>query len=346
MKSKGFPLIALPLILAIGLLSMGDARNLNMQRYLAEKALSLHLVFSKHIEKKAPKNTFAKLETWLHTKKREAHFAHMKAASFAPFQITSEKNIPYQVATVIYRADNSYNSSLWINKGSDDNIQRNSPVLNGDALIGIVDYVGKKTSSVRLITDSSLTPSVRVARGVKDLTLDAAVRQIINTVNASDGRFNEEETKALTYLLRKVEKENKAPQGAQFLAKGIVQGNGSGKKLKGLGFNYNYSDKYGPSRDLRTGTTTDTDSEKVPLLQTGDLLITSGMDGVFCEGLKVAYVEQVLPLPEGAFAYECLARPCAEDIQDVQYVTILEPSGFDESLIPTRLERTKQLLEQ
>jgi cell shape-determining protein MreC len=68
------------------------------------------------------------------------------------------------------------------------------------------------------------------------------------------------------------------------------------------------------------------------------------MDGVFPEGLKVAYVHSIKALAEGAFAYELYAKPTAGDIQDLQYVTILAPQGFDQSQIPTRLERViKQL---
>ena len=43
---------------------------------------------------------------------------------------------------------------------------KNSPVIIGFQVVGVVDYVGKWCSRAKLITDSSLTPSVRVSRGV------------------------------------------------------------------------------------------------------------------------------------------------------------------------------------
>src|SRR5687767_2149969 len=59
-------------------------------------------------------------------------------------------------ATVIYRDPTSWSSALWINVGEEDNriygttlITRNSPVVEGNCLVGVVDYVGKRQSRVR-----------------------------------------------------------------------------------------------------------------------------------------------------------------------------------------------------
>ncbi len=75
-------------------------------------------------------------------------------------------------AQVVYRDPSSWSSSLWVNVGEDDNralgqtvIAKNSPVISDGALVGVVDYVGKKQTRVRLITDSGLSPAVRAARG-------------------------------------------------------------------------------------------------------------------------------------------------------------------------------------
>ena len=81
----------------------------------------------------------------------------------------SMESIP---ARVIFRSPGTWNSSLWINIGENTNgdyhrtlIAKNSPVLIGNSVVGVIDYVGKDQSRVRLITDSGLVPSVRVARG-------------------------------------------------------------------------------------------------------------------------------------------------------------------------------------
>ena len=42
---------------------------------------------------------------------------------------------------------------------------KNSPVLFGTSIIGVVEYVGYERSRVRLITDEKLVPSVRAVRG-------------------------------------------------------------------------------------------------------------------------------------------------------------------------------------
>ncbi|QLH37587.1 MAG: hypothetical protein HWD61_09565 [Parachlamydiaceae bacterium] len=75
-------------------------------------------------------------------------------------------------ARIIFRSPNTWNSSFWINVGKEANrdlsqpiLAKNSPVLVGDSVVGVVDYVGSYQSRVRLITDSGLVPSVRVARG-------------------------------------------------------------------------------------------------------------------------------------------------------------------------------------
>jgi hypothetical protein len=68
-------------------------------------------------------------------------------------------------AKVIYRTPSLWHSALWIDQGEGD-VELHSPVVKGSSLVGVVDYVGKKQSRVRLITDSNLTPAVRVSRGL------------------------------------------------------------------------------------------------------------------------------------------------------------------------------------
>jgi rod shape-determining protein MreC len=74
-------------------------------------------------------------------------------------------------ARVIYRAPTSWNSTLWLNVGTAQNaalgrevVTKNSPVVVGSSLIGVVDLVNAHQCRVRLITDSSLVPAVRVRR--------------------------------------------------------------------------------------------------------------------------------------------------------------------------------------
>ena len=76
------------------------------------------------------------------------------------------------VAKVLYRDPSSWSSSLWVDVGEETNqalgrvvIAKNSPVILGCAVVGVIDHVCKKQSRVRLITDVALKPSVRAVRG-------------------------------------------------------------------------------------------------------------------------------------------------------------------------------------
>jgi rod shape-determining protein MreC len=205
---------------------------------------------------------------------------------------------------VIFRSPSSWYSSLWINVGEADNgsemkkiIAKNSPVMFGESLIGVIDYVGTHQSRVRLITDSGLSPSVRAVRG-----------------------------------------------GSTYMAKGTLHGTSQplwrnkNNLLKGFGFNYDFADDKGEARDLRTGKVLqDSSSKPVPLIKVGDLLMTTGMDGVFPEGLKVAEVTKIFPLREGDYYYDLEAKPTAGTLDDLSLVFVIPPLGYDPSDQPPLL---------
>jgi len=130
------------------------------------------------------------------------------------------KKLQSITAPVIYRAPFSWNSSLWVGVGEKDNppgqkpiIAKNSPVLLGNALVGIVERVGHSKSEVRLITDSKLHPSVRAKRII-------------------DGKVHFLAKGAL-----------KGASEAAWRSKG--------SHLIGEGFNYDFEDDEGSPRDLR-----------------------------------------------------------------------------------------------
>ncbi len=213
------------------------------------------------------------------------------------------KDLPEAVpARVIYRSLSSWNSSLWINVGEEDNHQlrrdiilKNSPVTLGTAVVGVIDYVGKHQSRVRLITDTGLTPSVR------------AVREV-------DGELRR-------------------------LAKGELHGSShplwrsQAQILHGSGFNYDFPDEFGPARDLRTGFPFNADQNATPisLIQPNDLLITTGMDGVFPSDLHVATILEITPLKEGDYTCSLTARPVVDNLDDLSLVFVIAPIGFDPS---------------
>ncbi len=248
-------------------------------------------------------------------------------------------------AKVIYRTPSSWSSSLWLNVGEKDNevlgtliVAKNSPVLFGNALIGVVEYVDKRKCRVRLITDSGLIPSVRAIRGKsQDLEMVQLLDALQERITLREGLFTPSEKEELSHLLLQV-KEKLPFRKDQYLAKGELQGSSNplwrsrGSCLRGIGFNYDYPDQEGPARALRMekilSSNVDADSYE-SLLQGGDLLITTGWDGVFPANLQVAFITKIFPVQEGAYAYDIEAKPCAYNLEDVSTVFVLPPQKID-----------------
>jgi cell shape-determining protein MreC len=97
--------------------------------------------------------------------------------------------------------------------------------------------------------------------------------------------------------------------------------------LKGIGFNYDFADKEGPARDLRSGEPYGGSYSKEPvqLLRLGDLLVTTGLDGIFPSGFRVGIVSSVETLKEGASSYEIEAISTAGNLNDLNAVFVLPP---------------------
>lgn len=211
-------------------------------------------------------------------------------------------------AQVIFRSSGAWSTVLWINVGEAHNdelgkqvISKNSPVVVGSDVVGVIDYVGKRQSRVRLITDPSLNPSVRAIRNV-------------------DGH-------------------------SWYLAKGELKGSNLSQyrtkaaRLTGTGFNYDFPDHEGPARDLRSGAVLGDQSQDYPALAIilpNDLLITTGMDGVFPPGLSVAKVTKVKMLKEGDYFYDIEAEPCCKNLDQLMLVSVLPSQGFDPYDQPSR----------
>lgn len=262
---------------------------------------------------------------WIFHESRLQHEA--KAAYLSSLLELRSKAI---LAPVIYRDPSSWSSSLWIGVGEEDNqkigckvVARNSPVVEGSSLVGVVEYVGKKQSRVRLITDSGLTPAVRVLREEQPKEIFFLIDSLAEKLSVREGFFE------FVNQLQGMKVRLQSQQEEIYLAKGELRGNSApfwrSRKpvLKGVGFNYDYADAEGPARELRTGKTLAGLDKPMPLIAEGDRLVTSGLDGVFPRGISVAVVTSVFPLKDGSFSYEIEAQPTACRLNDLKVVFVL-----------------------
>ena len=248
-------------------------------------------------------------------------------------------------ARVIFRSRLSWNSSLWINVGESQNetlgriaIAKNSPVVVGTSIVGVVDYVGRNQSRVRLITDSGLTPAVRAVRGaLQNRPIVQQMEALLERMSKRQDLFSSNDDKAFIAKLIAYKETLSKNKESWFLAKGELHGSSKplwrkqSQGLRGIGFNYDFADEEGPARELRTGKPID-ESKKVPtipILKINDVLITNGMDGVFPPGLQVAIVTKINPLKEGDYFYELEAKPTAGNLDELSTVFVMPPVGYN-----------------
>ncbi len=242
-------------------------------------------------------------------------------------------------ARVIFRDPASWSSVLWINIGDRDNVvtgkkvvAKYSPVIYGTSIIGVVEYVGEAQSRVRLITDARLNPSVRVVRGgEQNRFLMEHLESLIFALEKREDLFStEEEAHSLALHLARLKSGIEKQSGDLYLAKGELHGSSHplwrsrSQVLKGVGFNCDFADDEGPARDLRTGEPYHLyGKEPLALIAPGDLLVTTGFDGVFPAGFRVAQVSSVQTLKEGASSYEIEAIPTAGNLNELTHLFVL-----------------------
>lgn len=233
-------------------------------------------------------------------------------------------------AKIIYRSPTTWNSTCWIDVGEEDNrtkgrtiVAKNSPVVSGNSLIGIVDLVENRQSRVRLLTDPGFHPSVRATRGEPQNLHILEQLDSFCSLLAQDSTLLPpgERRDFLLNALLDIQDQLRRKTESSFLAKGELCGSASalwrreGSTLRGTGFNYDYSDRYGAAQQIGGSNS---------LLKVDDLLITTGLDGLLPEGLHVAIVTKVSPLEEGDYFYEIEASP-SKNLNSITYVSVLSP---------------------
>jgi len=226
--------------------------------------------------------------------------------------LAEEKNVVH--AKVIYRDPHIWGSFLWINVGSKTNqklkktvIAKNSPVLMGNKLVGIVEEVLPSRSKIRLITDESLRMAVCSYRGKsQDREIESALSLLEQLIKHED---------PLLSAIELYRKSHSEMNESGFITRGEIFGASlplwktHQRLLKGRGF-HSVENPY---------------KHDPQLFCVGDLLFTSGMDGLFPEGLFVGTIHSISPLTEGAYHYQIEAVPALSNLRDVTYVTIIPP---------------------
>lgn len=254
-------------------------------------------------------------------------------------------------ARLLYRSAALWDTTLWIDVGEEDvspeKLAPGSAVVVGNALVGLVDYVGKRQSRVRLLTDASLVTAVRAVRGASEsYRLLPLVDEVSRSLKGGEPFLEERERGQLLALLEKLAlRLRSGAVDATYLAKGELRGSGAplrhalSPRLVGVGFNYDFADEEGLARDLRSGRPFGApfDTPATPLLRVGDLLVTSGLDGLFPPDLEVARITTLYPLGEGDTHYHLEAVPAAGNLFDLEILYVLPPRQFDPRDFPKEL---------
>jgi cell shape-determining protein MreC len=241
----------------------------------------------------------------------------------------------FALAKVVYKEPFASSSFIWVNLGSSYNdkvgipvIQKNSPVVSGDCVIGIVEEVFAASSKVRLLTDPKLVISVRAKRGASQTKmLQQKALQLLDAIELLPD-FNFAQKRELSNLLIDLASNLKSEGHDKCLAKGEVFGSeysmlrSFSPELLGVGFNYQFKDEEGEGLELKR---TAPLLRRESIIKKGDLLLTTGMDGLFPKDLKVGQVQEVKSLSIGAFSYQIKAKPIIENINEIEFVQILSP---------------------
>jgi rod shape-determining protein MreC len=259
------------------------------------------------------------------------------------FEITKEEQLLGKIKSkalvgkIIYRNPASWSSSLWIDLGEEHNskldapvIALNSPVTSLDSFIGVIDYVGKKQSRIRLITDSGMVTPVRASRGKPVSAFMTEKLRDLQYLCSSDltDLLSPEEKKQFSLMISSLIEKLSLQSESFYLAKGELKGKSLPlwrsyqQTLEGTGFNYDFSDEKGSSISLNE---TQALSKEAKIISRGDLLVTSGLDGFLPPGLKVGLVKSVSSLKEGAYYFSIDATPSSGSLNEITTVSVLPP---------------------
>ncbi|MBQ8498867.1 rod shape-determining protein MreC [Chlamydia sp.] len=218
------------------------------------------------------------------------------------------------IGRVIFRDPAHWGSSCWINIGKEHGVKKNSPVVCGKVVVGLVDFVGEAQSRVRLITDVGIKPSVIAIRGeIQTWVVKDQLRTLArNVTNLPASAFTDSDKRKALQVLQQLESSLLLSGHNDFALRGIVCGRGD--------------PIWKPEASVLNGS--DFGFVNGKTVEVGDILVTTGLDGVFPPGLLVATVSEVLPKSEGACSLNIKAQSLAPDCSTADFL-VLHPMDFN-----------------
>jgi cell shape-determining protein MreC len=235
-------------------------------------------------------------------------------------------------AKIILKEPFSSSSFAWVNVGELYNqkigyqlVQKNSPVVVGDVLVGVVEEVFLHHAKIRLITDPNLVIAVKSARGKSQLkVMNEKALELLDTLELVED-FGWEKKQELKDLIAELHVNLDREGQDRFYAVGEVYGAEYSpffafhNSLVGEGFHFQAKSKESTGFSNMEGF-------KEIVIKKGDLLETTGLDGIFPEGLKVAIVTDTSTSKFGRLTYEIKAKSLIANIHEIEYVQILPPA--------------------
>ena len=161
---------------------------------------------------------------------------------------------PSIAAQVLYQVVDPYARKLVLNRGSSEGVELGQPVITGDGLIGQVTAVTADSSELTLVIDPKIYVPVLVERAAANVAVVAAEPEADTTAVESTGGA------ATATPITAVNHE---------VVRGLLSG------------------------DEREGYLSVSFFSQKASIQVGDMLVTSGNDGLYPQGLKVGRVTAV-----------------------------------------------------
>ncbi|MEG1542422.1 MAG: rod shape-determining protein MreC [Victivallaceae bacterium] len=313
--------ICLSIIIGVGGVFEGKIRNFIQEKriFFLRKIFSTPITSSKTISPVAyDEENFLLRRDLDHLKREYAGLCHF----FLSDHISAKFQRNIATAKVVYRDPSFWNSSFWIDIGQKNgfDLKKNSPVVSGGFLVGLVDYVGDNQSRVRMITDAGIKPSVYVpGKRYRDALMKTCVSFLIRHLQNISDYDTHSLVKELTLLNDEWDVDFSLKEDSVIF--GVLNGTGNplrtkySRLLKGHGFCQGKNDN-GLS------------------LSKGDILVTTGFDGVFPEGIPVAEVVTVIMPQEGDYILELEAQPLVKDLDLLNEVIVLPPVNFNSDDFP------------